>query len=73
MNALNPSLPELYYVSNFISGFREDIKPMLKIHRLITLTQIFEQVKWQEESNNAIAKKTLYHGSTTRSTTTKDF
>jgi len=60
MNSLNPSLPESYYVSSFISGLREDIKPMLKILRLTTLMQAFEQAKWQEESNNAMDKRSLF-------------
>jgi hypothetical protein len=31
MGALNPLLPESYYVSSFISGLKDEIKPMLKI------------------------------------------
>ena len=60
MNSLNPSLPESYYVSSFISGLREDINPMLKILRPTTLMQAFEQTKWQEESNNAMDKRSLF-------------
>jgi hypothetical protein len=60
MNSLNPSLPESYYVSSFISGLREDINPMLKILRPTTLMQAFEQAKWQEESNNAMDKRSLF-------------
>lgn len=53
MHGLNPSLPESYYISSFVSGLKEDIKLMLKILKPMALTIAFEQAKWQEESNNA--------------------
>lgn len=31
MNVLNSSLSKSYYISNFINGLKDDIKPMLKI------------------------------------------
>jgi len=59
MNALNPPLLQSYYISNFISGIKDDIKPMLKIKPTI-LMWVFDQVEWQEESNNALAKKNRF-------------
>lgn len=53
MHGLNSSLPESYYISSFVSGLKEDIKPMLKILKPMALTIAFEQAKWQQESNNA--------------------
>jgi hypothetical protein len=37
MNALNPMFLKTYYVSSFISGLKELIKPMLKILKSIIL------------------------------------
>ena len=31
INVLNSSLPESYYIFNFINGLKDNIKPMLKI------------------------------------------
>jgi hypothetical protein len=45
MSSWNPSLPEAYYVSSFINGLKEDIRPMLKILKPKTLMQAFEQAK----------------------------
>lgn len=42
MSTRNSSLPESYYVSIFISGLKEDIKPMLKILRPTSLMQSFK-------------------------------
>lgn len=33
----NPTLQESYYISSFISGLKEDLKPMLKILKPIIL------------------------------------
>ena len=56
MHSLNSLLPKSYYISNFnfISGLKEDSKLMLKILKLVTLMIAFDQVKWQEESNNVL-------------------
>ena len=45
MSSWNPSVPEAYYVSSFINGLKEDIRPMLKILKPKTLIQAFEQAK----------------------------
>lgn len=42
MSALNPSLLESYYVSSFISGLKDDIKPMLKILKPLNVLMAFE-------------------------------
>jgi len=60
VNSLNPSLPKSYYVFSFINRLREDIKLMLKIIRLATLIQTFEQAKWRDELNDAMSKKSLF-------------
>ena len=36
MHALNSSLPESYYISSFVNGLKEDIKPILKILKPVT-------------------------------------
>ena len=60
MHSLSPILPESYYISSFISGLKEDIKPMLKILKPGTLMTAFDQAKWQEESNNILARKNRF-------------
>jgi len=60
MHSLNPLLLESYYISSFISGLKEDIKPMLKILKPGTLMTSFDQAKWQEESNNILARKNIF-------------
>ena len=58
MSVFNPSLAESYYVSSFISGLKDDIKPMLKILKPSKVLMTFEQARWQEECNNALTKRT---------------
>jgi hypothetical protein len=60
MHSLNSLLPESYYISSFISGLKEDIKPMLKILKPGTLMTTFDQAKWREESNNVLARKNKF-------------
>ncbi|XP_071920623.1 uncharacterized protein [Coffea arabica] len=38
----NPHLDEEYFISSFISGFKDEIKTMIRILRPTTLSQIFE-------------------------------
>jgi hypothetical protein len=45
MHALNSSLLESYYIFNFVSELNKDIKPMLKILKLISLMTSFKQSK----------------------------
>lgn len=46
----NRNLDENYYISSFISGLREEIKPMIRMLKLATLTEAFELSPWQEYS-----------------------
>jgi len=45
IRALNPLLPEFYHVSSFISGLKDEIKPMLKILKPAKVLVAFEQVR----------------------------
>jgi len=58
IGALNPLLPEAYYVSSFISGLKDEIKLMLKILKPARVIVTFKQARWQEDANNALTKKT---------------
>ena len=78
MSTLNPALSEAYYVSSFISGLKEDIKPMLKILKPANVSMAFEQARWQQESSNALSRKsrpvqrsnmTFNHGKVSSNTT----
>jgi hypothetical protein len=60
MHSLNSLLPESYYISSFISGLKEDIKPMSKILKSVKLMTTFDQAKWQKESNSVLAKKNKF-------------
>lgn len=42
MCALNPSMLEAYYISSFLSGLKEYIRPMLKILKPATPMQAFD-------------------------------
>ena len=44
----NPKLDESYFISSFISGLKEKIKPMVKMFKLQTLAKTFEVAKLQE-------------------------
>lgn len=44
----NPKLDELYFVSSFISGLKEEIKPMVKMFKPQSLTKAFEVAELQE-------------------------
>ena len=60
MHSLNPLIHESYYISSFISGLKEDIKTMLKILKSVAMMIAFDQAKWQEESNNVLARKNKF-------------
>jgi len=42
MNALNMVSPEAYYISSFLSGLIDDVRPTLNILKPATLMQAFE-------------------------------
>ncbi|XP_027088762.1 uncharacterized protein [Coffea arabica] len=44
----NRNLDENYFISSFISGLKEEIKPMIKMLKPVTLTEAFELSQWQE-------------------------
>ena len=46
----DPHLSESYFVSSFISGIKEEIKPMVKMLKPTTLIEAFEIAEWQEQS-----------------------
>lgn len=50
MLLLNPTLPESYFISSFISGVKEEIKPMLRLMKPATLLEAFEIAMIQEQS-----------------------
>ncbi|XP_071909625.1 uncharacterized protein [Coffea arabica] len=45
----DPHLSESYFVSSFISGIKEEIKPMVKMLKPATLLEAFEIAEWQEQ------------------------
>ncbi|XP_027120880.2 uncharacterized protein [Coffea arabica] len=44
------NLDENYFISNFISGLKEEIKPMIRMLKPATLVEAFELSQWQEYS-----------------------
>ena len=46
----NRNLDETYFISSFISGLKEEIKPMIKMLKPATLAEAFELSQWQEYS-----------------------
>ncbi|XP_071926216.1 uncharacterized protein [Coffea arabica] len=44
----NRNLDENYFISSFISGLYEEIKPMIRMLKPDTLTETFELSQWQE-------------------------
>lgn len=53
----NPRLTESYFVSSFISGVKEEIKPMLRLLKPATLLEAFEIAVVQEQSLEVMSKK----------------
>nr|XP_027126124.1 uncharacterized protein LOC113742491 [Coffea arabica] len=53
----NPKLDELYFVSSFISGLKEEIRPMVKMFKPQTLSKAFEIAELQECSLEVQAKQ----------------
>ncbi|XP_027127715.2 uncharacterized protein [Coffea arabica] len=46
----NRNLDEKYFISSFLSGLKEEIKPMIKMLKPVTLVEAFELSQWQEYS-----------------------
>ena len=53
----NPKLDEGYFISSFISGFKEDIKPMVKMFKPHTLSKAFEVAELQECSLENLSRQ----------------
>nr|XP_027122333.1 uncharacterized protein LOC113739303 [Coffea arabica] len=52
-----PSLPESFYISCFLSGLNDEIRSMVKMHDIGSLSEVFKKAKLQESANEAYAKK----------------
>ena len=57
MLARNPHLTEQYFVSSFISGLKEELKPMVRLMKPQNLLDVFEVAQLQEQSLNMLFKK----------------
>lgn len=57
MIKFNPGLTESYFISSFVSGLKEEIRPLIKIFKPTSLDQGFEQAKLQKQFVQAILKK----------------
>lgn len=57
MIKFNPGLTESYFISSFVSGLKEEIRPLIKIFKPTSLDQAFEQAKLQKQFVQAILKK----------------
>lgn len=55
--AKNPCLTEQYFVSSFISGLKEELKPMVRLMKPPSLLEAFEVAQLQEQSLEVLFKK----------------
>ena len=53
----NPHLIEDYFVSSFISGLSDEVRPMVKMLQLRTIKQVVESAPFQELTIEALMKK----------------
>lgn len=53
----NPRLPEDYFVSSFVSGLREDLKPTVRMMKPPSLLEAFEVAILQEQAVELSARK----------------
>ena len=58
----NPKLDESYFISSFISGLKEEIKPMVKMFKPQALSKAFEVVELQEYALEMQCKQTKASG-----------
>lgn len=65
----NPLLPEHYFVSIFISGLKDELRPMVKMFKAMTLAKAIEQAKLQELPCETLFKKTKSLSRTNTNTT----
>ena len=57
MIVARPTLIEAYFVSSFISGLNEELRPTVKMLQPVTVKQAAEKAKLQELTVEAIFKK----------------
>nr|XP_027083907.1 uncharacterized protein LOC113706223 [Coffea arabica] len=60
----NPRLDEGYFISSFISGLKDEIKPMVKMFKPLTLSKAFEVAELQECSIETMSKQPKTPGRT---------
>ncbi|XP_027071670.2 uncharacterized protein [Coffea arabica] len=60
----NPRLDEGYFISSFISGLKNEIKPMVKMFKPQTLSKAFEVAELQECSLETMSKQPKTSGRT---------
>lgn len=53
----NPHLSETYFVSNYLSGLNEELRPMVKVLRPQMMEQATENARLQELAVEALLKK----------------
>ncbi|XP_071902771.1 uncharacterized protein [Coffea arabica] len=53
----NPSLSGSHFVSSYLSGLQKELEALVKMHKLQTLQEAFEVVRWQEKALEVIFKK----------------
>ena len=56
-DVVHPTLDESYFVSNFISGLNEELRPIVKMMQPTPISQAAEKAKLQEWALEAIFKK----------------
>lgn len=53
---LRPSLDEAYFLSVFVGGLKDDIRPLIRMLRPTTLAHAFQIAKFQEQFLNSSRK-----------------
>lgn len=53
----DPRLPETYFISSFISGLREELKPAVRMMKPVTLQDAFDVAQLQEQTLDLSAKR----------------
>ncbi|CAL1381455.1 unnamed protein product [Linum trigynum] len=57
MVRFNPALGEDHFISNFISGMEEELRPVVTMWKPLTLANAFQLAQLEEASNEARQKK----------------
>lgn len=53
----NPRLPEDYFISTFVSGLKDELKPTVRMMKPRTLMEVFEVAMLQEQSLKMSSRK----------------